>query len=521
LLVSNRCIILFVAPSFFEISALLITFVFLGRLLENIAKARTSDAITKLIQLQPAAAMLVSSGGSEREIPVELVQKGDILAVRPGGRVPTDGTVVWGESVVDESVITGESMPIHKQVGDAVVGGSTNVSGSFRMQAMRVGADTALNQIVKLVSQAQTVKAPIQAFADKVSAVFVPIVLLLALITWAVWFGLLMNGYMPSACFTDTGAVHHFVFSFTIAIAVIVIACPCALGLATPTAVMVATGLGANNGILIKGGLALELIHKLQVIVFDKTGTLTTGKPAVTDVFFCSTNTVPIHSFWIYAGALEAQSEHPLGRAIAAHALNQLALTPTTSTAAAAAAGGVGVEIPSTATVTSASSSSNSHLMSSAVLLQPTGFQAFSGKGVCGLVDGVPVIVGNRECLADNQVVVSEELEQAMQRMEVSGRTAVAVAVSGQAIGCIGVSDQLRPEAAAVIRELTKMGLEVWMVTGDNKRTAAAVAEQVPFAILPCFSLSIFFFFSCVQTNGRKLHIVAAYARDGGSPSFT
>eukprot|EP00698_Gefionella_okellyi_P017841 TRINITY_DN527_c0_g1_i1.p1 TRINITY_DN527_c0_g1~~TRINITY_DN527_c0_g1_i1.p1 ORF type:complete len:987 (+),score=218.41 TRINITY_DN527_c0_g1_i1:159-3119(+) len=427
------------AVAFFESSAMLITFIILGRLLENIAKGRTSEAISKLLHLQAATAFLVELDKDgqvleQREIAADLVQRNDILAVKPGGQVPADGVVVWGESLVNEAMITGESMPVLKTLGDQVIGGTINVDSAIHIRASRVGADTALNQIVKLVEQAQTSKAPIQILADRISSVFVPIVIGLAVLTWLVWFIVVKTATLPVDFLPSGMGDFHFAFMF--AISVVVIACPCALGLATPTAVMVGTGLGAQNGILIKGGSALETVHKLTAVIFDKTGTLTTGKPAVSDVLVFEKDLEPV--LWKYVGAAEAMSEHPLARAITEHARAKCGVLP-----------------------------------------QAEGFKVTSGKGLVCTVDSVEVLVGNRLWISEHGLQLTAAMDHEMSNLELSGKTAVLLAIGGRIAGVIGVADQIKPEAAAAIAGLYQLGLQVWMVTGDNKRTAHYVAREL------------------------------------------
>jgi Cu+-exporting ATPase len=432
-------------PVFFETSALLITFVLLGKLLEARAKGRTSDAIRALMGLAAKTAR-VTRGGEEIDVPVEQVVVGDIVIVRPGEKVPVDGTVLDGASAVDESMLTGEPIPVEKNPGDTVVGATLNRLGSFRFRATKVGADTALARIVRLVEDAQASKAPIQRFADRISAVFVPGVIAASATTFLFWFfaGPAIFGRTPdpataAALFAPmlTLAGNHgwLVASLLAATAVVVIACPCALGLATPTAIMVGTGKGAENGILIKSGGALETAYKLDAVVFDKTGTLTHGSPVVTDVEPLGARDEA--AVLALAAALERSSEHPLAEAIVAHARAR------------------GVEP------------------------QPVeGFSAVPGHGVEGTVGGVPVVLGNRKLMARSSIDVSG-LESRLRELEDQGKTVMIVGVDGaEAAGLIAVADTLKPDSAAAVARLGSMGVAVYMITGDNARTAAAVAAE-------------------------------------------
>ncbi|MFV1977568.1 MAG: heavy metal translocating P-type ATPase, partial [Candidatus Heimdallarchaeota archaeon] len=305
---------------FFETAALLITFVVLGRFLESYAKGKTSNAIKHLLGLQAKTATLLTETGEEKEIAVDLVEKNDLLLVRPGGKIPSDGIVEFGSSTIDESMLTGESMPVSKKVGDKVTGATINNEGLLKIRVNRVGKETALAQIIKLVEDAQTSKAPIQAFADRVSQYFVPAVVLIAVLDFIFWFALFEFGFYDYSNL-PAGAT-SFLFAFLLGVSVLVIACPCALGLATPTAVMVGTGIGAKQGILIKGGEPLETTHKISALIFDKTGTLTYGKPAVTNLETAKEK-FSSHEILVFAASAEKGSEHPLGKAIVIHAQNQ------------------------------------------------------------------------------------------------------------------------------------------------------------------------------------------------------
>ncbi len=421
-------------PVFYETSALLITFVMLGKLLEARAKGRTSDAIKKLMGLAPKTARVVR-GGAEVDLPVEQVVVGDIVVVRPGEKVPVDGALIDGHSSVDESMLTGESIPVEKNVGDSVIGATINKLGSFRFRATKVGGDTALAQIVKLVEDAQGSKAPVQRFADRISAVFVPAVVGAAVLTFLVWLFIVPS--FVDAAFYATAT--PFIKALLAGTAVIVVACPCALGLATPTAIMVGTGKGAENGILIKTGEALETAYKLKAIVFDKTGTLTHGRPVVTDVELADGHEVG--RVFKLAAALERNSEHPLAEAIVAHAK------------------ATGVELPDV-----------------------EGFSAIPGHGVEGSVMGMRVAFGNRKLMAREGIDISR-FEERISALEGEGKTVMLVGVGGNKLaGMIAVADTLKENSREAVERLTGMGVEVFMITGDNRRTAEAIAAQAGIA---------------------------------------
>lgn len=417
-------------PVFFETSALLLTFVLLGKLLEARAKGKTSDAIKKLMGLAPKTARVVR-GASEVDVPIEQVVAGDIVVVRPGEKVPVDGIVIEGASSVDESMLTGESIPVEKNVGDTVIGATLNKLGSFRFRATKVGADTALAQIIKLVEDAQGSKAPVQRFADRISAVFVPTVLGIALVTFLVWL-LVVPRFVAPEFYAH---VTPFIKALLAGTAVVVIACPCALGLATPTAIMVGTGKGAENGILIKSGEALETAYKISAIVFDKTGTLTHGRPVVTDVELVDGHDAD--RVFTLAAALERGSEHPLAEAIVAHADER------------------GVELPAV-----------------------SGFAAVPGHGVEGTVDGTKVAFGNRRLMERDGIDVTPH-EDRIRALEGEGKTVMLVGVNGERLaGLVAVADTLKPHSAEAVERLSRMGVEVYMITGDNRLTAEAIAAQ-------------------------------------------
>ncbi|HEY8488197.1 MAG TPA: heavy metal translocating P-type ATPase, partial [Thermaerobacter sp.] len=410
---------------YFEVSAILITLVLLGKLLEALAKGRASEAIKKLMGLQARTARVVRDG-RELDIAVEEVEPGDEVIVRPGERIPVDGVVVDGYSAVDESMLTGESLPVEKKAGDEVIGATVNTTGTLRIRATRVGRETVLAQIIRIVEEAQASKAPIQRFADVVSNYFVPAVVAVAVLTFGLWMALV--GDLTAALLA--------------AVAVLVIACPCALGLATPTAVMVGTGRGAEKGILFRGGEHLELAGRLNAIVLDKTGTITEGKPSVTDVLVAPGWNAGEAALLRLAAAAERRSEHPLAQAVVKAALERLGLP-----------GPEG-------------------------LPEPEQFQAIPGLGVEATVEGRRVLVGNRRLL-ESRGVDPSSLDEAVQRLEADGKTAMRVAVDGRPAGVVAVADTVKPEAAEAIAALRAMGIQVWMITGDNRRTAHAIARQV------------------------------------------
>ncbi|KAF6137586.1 hypothetical protein GIB67_031865 [Kingdonia uniflora] len=450
----------FWSPTYFETSAMLITFVLLGKYLEILAKGKTSDAIKKLVELTPATAvLLIKDAGrklvEEREIDALLIQPGDTLKVVPGSKVPADGNVVWGSSYVDESMVTGESAPILKEVNSSVIGGTMNLRGALHIQATKVGSNTVLSQIISLVETAQMSKAPVQKFADFVASIFVPTVILLSLLTFFVWYICGALGVYPKEWLPENG--NYFVFALMFSISVVVIACPCALGLATPTAVMVATGVGANNGVLIKGGDALERAQKVMFVVFDKTGTLTQGRATVTTAKVFSW--MDRGDFLTLVASAEASSEHPLARAIVEYAQHFHFLDES-----------------------STSNDAEKQIKGSKFsgwLLDVFGFSAIPGKGVQCFIDGKRILVGNRKLLSESGVTIPIEAENFVVELEESAKTGILVAQNDTLIGVLGVSDPLKREAAVVVEGLIKMGVRPVMVTGDNWRTARAVAKEV------------------------------------------
>ncbi|MCH8908781.1 MAG: copper-translocating P-type ATPase [Candidatus Heimdallarchaeota archaeon] len=424
---------------FFETSAFLITFISLGKFMEARAKGKTSEAIKKLIEIQAKNAFLLKMDADgnvieEIEVPIDQIRRKDVLKVYPGGKIPTDGKIVKGETAIDESMITGESLPVNKSEGDQVIGSTINQHGLIQIEATKVGKDTAINQIVKLVEEAQTSKAPIQGMADRISAVFVPVVVIIAVLDFIIWYLLFTFNVVPSSWLPPGSS--PFLFSFLLAVSVLVIACPCALGLATPTAIMIGTGLGASNGILIKGGEPLETFHSVNTIVLDKTGTITHGKPALTDLEVHGTMTEKDVLF--YAGSLESGSEHPLGQSIVKHAKEIIG-----------------------------------------ELEGPKNFASVTGKGVTGDVSGKTVLIGSRKLMIENNLEISENMESSLIDLENQGKTAMIIAIDKQIQGLIAVADTIKDESIRAIAKMQHMGLEVWMVTGDNERTAKAIGQQV------------------------------------------
>ncbi|KAL5840837.1 hypothetical protein ACOSQ4_013445 [Xanthoceras sorbifolium] len=450
----------FWSPTYFETSAMLITFVLLGKYLECLAKGKTSDAIKKLVELAPATAVLVvkDKGGrciEEREIDALLIQPGDILKVLPGTKLPADGVVVWGTSYVNESMVTGESVPVSKEINSLVIGGTINLHGALHIQATKVGSDAVLSQIISLVETAQMSKAPIQKFADFVASIFVPTVIAMALLTLLGWYIGGVVGAYPEQWLPENS--NYFVFSLMFSISVVVIACPCALGLATPTAVMVATGVGANNGVLIKGGDALERGQKIKYVVFDKTGTLTQGKATVTTakVFV----RMDRGEFLTLVASAEASSEHPLGKAIVEYARHFHFFDDPSLTQNAA-----------------------NHKTESTVsgwLHDASNFSALPGRGVQCFIDGKRVLVGNRKLMTESGITIPPHVENFVVELEESAETGILVAYDDNLIGVLGVADPLKREAVVVVEGLVKMGVRPVMVTGDNWRTARAVAKEV------------------------------------------
>ncbi len=403
---------------YFDTAAIIIALILLGRYLEARARGRTSEAIKRLMGLRPRTARVIRAG-EEKEIPVEGILPGDTVVVRPGERIPVDGVILEGQSLVDESMITGESLPVEKAADATVIGGTVNLTGSFTLRATRVGKDTVLAQIIRLVEEAQGSKAPIQRLADVISGYFVPAVIVIAAITFAVWY---VVGPEPR--------LTHAILN---AVAVLVIACPCALGLATPTAIMVATGKGAEHGVLIRSGEALEVAHKIDVVVLDKTGTITEGKPSVSEIV--PAEDVGEVELLRIAAAAERKSEHPLARAVVKAAEDR------------------GLSLP-----------------------QVDSFQAVPGRGVVATVEGVPVRVGSIAMLREAGIDVSA-LAEAANHLAEEGHTVMAVAAGNRFLGLLGLVDTLKPHAAEAVKELHRLGIKVIMLTGDNRRVARHIAQ--------------------------------------------
>ena len=405
---------------YFDTSAAIIVLILLGRFLEARAKGKTSEAIKKLIGLQPKTARVIRNG-NEMDIPVADVFPGDVVVVRPGEKIPVDGTVKEGYSSVDESMVTGESLPVEKKTGDRVIGATINKTGTFKFEATKVGKDTVLAQIIRLVQEAQGSKPPIARMVDVIASYFVPIVILIAIVTFIVWY---LFGPHPAL----TYALLNFV-------AVLIIACPCALGLATPTSIMVGTGKGAENGILIRGAEALETAHQLTTIVLDKTGTLTKGEPSVTDII--ESEKFSKEEILTLAASAEKGSEHPLGEAIV-----------------------------------------NKAKIENLGLLDPKDFQAIAGYGIEATIDSRKILLGNLKLMEERKVFLNGFLEKA-EHLSSEGKTPMFLAVDGEAAGIIAVADTLKENSKEAVEALHRMGLEVVMLTGDNQRTAKAIARQI------------------------------------------
>lgn len=418
--------------TYYDTAALLIMFIVLGRYLEALTKGKTSEAIRKLMGLRAKTARIIVNG-EEKEIPVENVKVNDVVIVRPGEKIPVDGKVLEGLTAIDESMITGESIPVEKTVGSEVIGATMNKTGMIKFTATKVGSDTALAQIIKLVEDAQTQKAPIQKLADVVAGHFILAVHVLALLTFFFWFFIGFEYFNVPATF-GMGITSPFLFSLLISITVLIISCPCAVGLATPTAIMVGTGKGAENGILIKGGEALERAQKLDTVVFDKTGTLTKGEPSLTDVIAIKGTGNDVLKL---AAVAEKGSEHPLGEAILKGAKER------------------GIEIP-----------------------DAESFKAIPGRGIEVKYGGKRVLVGTRKLMTENNMDISSQ-NSSMEELEHQGKTAMLVSYDNEIVGIIAVADTLKEHSKEAVSELHTMGFTVVMITGDNRRTADAIAKQV------------------------------------------
>jgi Cu+-exporting ATPase len=410
---------------YFETAAIIITLILVGRLLETRTKEKASNAVRKLLDLQPKMAKVIRKGGIEEEVPIEQVQEGEVVVIRPGERIPTDGIVIEGSSSIDESAVTGESIPVDKKKEDEVIGATINKSGLLKVKATKVGQDTVLSQIITLVEEARTGKAQMQRLVDQVAKYFVPAVLAIAV-------GVGLGWYLIG----DIGVT----FSLLAFVSVIIIACPCALGIATPAALMMGAGKGAENGILFKGGEHLEIAKKVKTIVFDKTGTLTKGKPSVTDVIDLSDGIIGENELLRLAAIAESGSEHPLGQAVVNNAKEK------------------GI----------------------AVVSNPDSFEAVSGHGLKATYADHVVLIGNRKLMDDNHIPVTESIDNTLKQLEIQGKTATLVAIDNKLSGIIALADTIKENAKEAIDILTKsMGIEVIMLTGDNERTAKAVASKL------------------------------------------
>lgn len=408
---------------YFDTSAIIIALILIGRLLEDSVRARATEAIRKLSELQPRTATVIHSDGSEEEIPIEQLAEGDVFLVRPGEKIATDGTVIEGQSSVDEKMVTGESIPVEKTVGDSVIGATINANGVLKVKAARVGSDTTLAKIVQVVQEAQNTKGPVERLANTIATYFVPIVIFVALAAFALWFGV---AHKPVS------------FAFTAAVAVLIIACPCALGLATPAAIIVGAGKGAENGILIKGGEYLERTQKIDTVVFDKTGTLTKGEPSVTDVVNLNPEAFLDSDVLRFAAIAEKQSEHPLASAILKKVRE---ITP---------------EIP-----------------------DPQSFESIPGRGIKASVDGKEVLLGNSKLLEENSITINQDALNKLKELRSQGKTPMILAVNKQPSGIVAAADTIKPSAQETVRALQKMKIEVIMLTGDNKETAQAISDQL------------------------------------------
>lgn len=404
---------------YYESAAVVVTLVMLGKYMESRSKGKTSEAIRKLMELAPDTAILFENG-TEREIATEDVKPGQHILIKPGSRIPLDGVVVSGSSTVDESMLTGESVPVEKQEGDALIGGSMNYNGAMELKVTRTGGDTTLSKIIKLIEDAQGKKAPISKLADKVAGYFVPTVMGIALAAALLWW--IFGGKEIS-------------FVLTIFVAVLVIACPCALGLATPTAIMVGTGVGANHGILIKSGEALEIAHKVNAVVLDKTGTITEGKPKVTDVIVTD-STMTEQELLRIAGSCEQMSEHPLGTAIADAARSRTGL------------------------------------------VKPEEFKSITGAGIMAVVDGRKAAIGNQKLLDQLKISAGDSVTEQARQMANQGKTPMFVAVDGILCGMICVADTIKESSIKAVDEMKRLGILVYMLTGDNRRTAEYIGKQ-------------------------------------------
>lgn len=446
------------AHVYFEAAAVVVAFILLGRLLEEKAKSNTSAALKKLMGLQPATAFIVRAD-SITEIPLSDVQKGDVLVVKPGARIPVDGQVENGSSWVDESMITGEPVPVLKEAGGAVFAGTINQQGSFHFKAEKVGGDTVLAQIIRMVREAQGSKAPVQQLVDKIAGIFVPVVIGIAILTFAIWM--------------LAGGENAFTHGLLSAVTVLVIACPCALGLATPTAIMVGVGKGAENNILIRDAESLELAHKVNVLVLDKTGTITEGKPAVTDSYFIAANGQEVLQRVLLT--MEQQSEHPLAAAIVKDLQNK----------------GI-ASLPA---------------------VQLSAVESITGKGIQAVYQGVKYLAGNLALLQENNIIPEPALAKKISEWQSAARTVIAFAGDGKILAIVAIEDKMKATSPAAVAALQQRGIAVYMLTGDNEHTAAAVARQAGIkqykaGVLPAEKAA---FVKALQAEGK----VVAMAGDG------
>lgn len=404
---------------FFEAAVFIVLFILLGRLLEARAKGQASDAITKLLEMQAKEATVIRDG-AERKIPIDQVVMGDMIMVRPGEKIPVDGEIIDGASTIDESMVTGESIPVEKQAGDSVIGATINKTSTFTFRATHIGSDTMLSQIIRMVQEAQGSKAPIQKLVDSISGIFVPVVIVLAILGFSFWAFMTPNTLQ---------------FAIYIATSMLIIACPCALGLATPTAVMVGTGKAAQTGILIKNAEALESAHKVNTIVFDKTGTLTKGEPEVTDVQLA--DNAKEATVFAYAHAIEALSEHPLSQAIEAYTKEQ------------------------------------------ATELSVKKFQAVEGRGVEGYIDDKQILLGNKRLMDEQKIAIPKNLAEFANTRISEGKTTIFMTIASEVVGVFAMADTIKDDAKAAVSALHAMGIRVAMITGDNQKTAEAIADQL------------------------------------------
>jgi Cu+-exporting ATPase len=426
-------------PSFAECAAMIMAFNLIGRYLETKARGRASQAIKKLLKLEAKSARILLDG-REVEVPIEKVAVGDMMVVRPGEKIPTDGIVVSGASSVDESMATGESMPVAKKEGDGVIGATINQQGLLTVKATKVGKDTFLAQVIRMVEECQGTKVPIQVLADKITYYFVPTIIGISILTFLAWliapsFFLIIANWAKNYLPWVNPSLGFVALALFASITVLVIACPCALGLATPTALMVGSGMGAERGILIRRGDAIQTLQNIKAVVFDKTGTITSGKPGVTDIIPC--DSLDERKLLTIAASVESGSEHPLGKAVIAESRER------------------GLD-----------------------LIKLEGFEALTGQGVKGRIDGHEVMIGSPR-LFEQRNLAFDSVKPALEKLEDEAKTVVLVAVDGKTVGIIGIADRIKKDSEDAIRELRRMGFETVMITGDNSRTARAIAEQV------------------------------------------